>query len=70
MHFTPTYDSWLSQIELWLALLTQRAIKRKIMAYCEHYRESPKPFVWVVTVDSIFETLECLCTPINGTHHG
>ena len=28
LHFTPTYASWLNQVERWFALLSQRAIKR------------------------------------------
>jgi len=27
-YFTPTYASWLNQVERWLALLTQRQIRR------------------------------------------
>ena len=80
LHFTPTYASWLNQVERWFALLSQRAIKRqtfhsvtdlkrKIMAFCENYNESPKPFVWVATADSIFEKLERLCKHLTGTQH-
>ena len=69
LHFTPTFASWLNKVERWFALLSQRAImrqtfhsvtdlKRKIMAFCEHYNKSPKPFVWVATADSIFEKLK------------
>ena len=28
LHFTPTYASWLNQVERWFGLLSQRAIKR------------------------------------------
>jgi putative transposase len=28
LHFTPTYASWLNQVERWFALITQRAIRR------------------------------------------
>ncbi len=28
LHFTPTYSSWLNQVERWFGLLSQRAIKR------------------------------------------
>jgi putative transposase len=27
-HFTPTYASWLNQVERWFGLVTQRAIRR------------------------------------------
>jgi putative transposase len=28
MHYTPTYSSWLNQVERWFGLITQRAIRR------------------------------------------
>ena len=28
LHFTPTYSSWLNQVERWFALITGRAIRR------------------------------------------
>ncbi len=28
VHFTPTYASWLNQVERWFGLITQRAIRR------------------------------------------
>ena len=78
LHFTPTYASWLNQVERWFGLLSQRAIKRStfrsvtelrkhLMAFTEAYNESAKPFVWVATADSIFEKLERLCKCINRT---
>jgi transposase len=27
MHFTPTYSSWLNQIEIWLNILTKDVLK-------------------------------------------
>ena len=37
LHFTPTYSSWLSQVELWCA---------KIKRYIARYNEDPKPIRW------------------------
>ena len=28
MHFTPTYSSWLNQVERWFALLTDKKLRR------------------------------------------
>jgi len=28
LHFTPTYSSWINQVERWFGLITQRAIRR------------------------------------------
>jgi transposase len=30
LHFTPTYASWLNQVERWFALLTERQIRRGV----------------------------------------
>jgi putative transposase len=28
VHYTPTYASWLNQVEIWFNIITQRAIRR------------------------------------------
>jgi transposase len=80
LHFTPTYSSWLNQVERWFALITNQAIrrgsfdsvtdlKRQINIFVEHYNQHPKPFMWTATTESIFAKLERLCKVINGTQH-
>ena len=80
LHFTPTYSSWLNQVERWFALITQQAIRRgsfrnvrelvqKIDAYVAHYNAHKRPFVWTATADSIFAKLQRICKLINGTQH-
>jgi transposase len=80
LHFTPTYSSWLNQVERWFALITQQAIrrgsfdsvtdlKRKINEFVEHYSQHPRPFKWTATADSILAKIERLCKVINGTGH-
>jgi transposase len=80
VHYTPTYSSWLNQVERWSGLITQRAIrrgsfdsvpdlKRKINEYVEHYNQHPKPFQWTATADSILAKLERLGKVICGTAH-
>ncbi len=80
MHYTPTYASWLNQVERWFGLITQQAIRRgsfksvpdlvgRIKRYTEHYNLTAQPFVWTATADSIFAKLERLCKAINGTEH-
>jgi putative transposase len=80
VHFTPTYSSWLNQVERWFALITNQAIrrgsfdsvtdlKRKISEFVDHYNEHPKPFMWTATAESILDKLERLCKVINGTSH-
>jgi transposase len=57
LHFTPTYTSWLNQVELWFAKIerdliargiftSQHDLKRKIMRYIRHYNKSAKPVKW------------------------
>ena len=80
IHYTPTYASWLNQVERWFALITQQAIRRgsfrsvrelvaSIDRYVTHYNEHKRPFVWTATADSIFEKLQRICKVINGTQH-
>jgi len=80
IHFTPTYASWLNQVERFFALITDKAIRRgsfvsvrdlvnKIDHFISHYNQSCRPFVWTATADSILAKLQRLCQRINGTGH-
>src|SRR6266478_4330330 len=80
MHYTPTYSSWLNQVERWFGLITQRAIRRgsftsvqdlvrKIAAFVQHYNRSSRPFIWTATPDSILQKIARLCSRISGTRH-
>ena len=57
LHFTPTYSSWLNQIELWFAKIERDVIargvftsladlRRKLMKYIRHYNKAPKTVKW------------------------
>ena len=80
IHHTPTYASWLNQVEIWFNLITQKAIRRgtftsvrelvaKIQQYSDNYNRHPRPFVWTATADSILAKIERLCQSISGTGH-
>jgi len=80
VHFTPTYSSWLNQVEIWFNIVTQQAIRRgtfrsvrqlraKIDAFVQQYNRHCAPFMWVATADSILEKLKRLCEQISGTQH-
>ena len=80
LHFTPTYSSWLNQVERWFALITQQAIRRgsfksvkelitRINLFVQHYNRHSTPFAWTATPDSIFQKLSRLCARISGTGH-
>ncbi|WP_405124837.1 IS630 family transposase [Ralstonia pseudosolanacearum] len=80
MHFTPTYSSWLNQVERWFGLITQQAIRRgsfesvrqlisSIQQYVDQYNIHKRPFMWTATADSILEKIARLCKVISGTEH-
>jgi transposase len=57
LHFTPTYSSWLNQIELWFSKIERDVIargvftsladlRRKLMKYIRHYNKAPKTVKW------------------------
>ena len=68
VHFTPTYGSWLNQVERWFATLTQRQIKRgshrtvvelerAIKSFIAQHNSDPRPFHWVKTADEILASI-------------
>ena len=63
VHFTPTYASWLNQVEIWFNRITQQAIRRgtfssvkelveKIDHYIQNSNRRAQPFSWTATADS------------------
>lgn len=57
LHFTPTYSSWLNQVELWFSKIERDLIHRgvftsvpdlarRIMTYIRRYNEDPRPVKW------------------------
>lgn len=57
IHFTPTYSSWLNQVEIWFSKIQRDMIARgiftstadlarKIMRYIRHYNKAALPFKW------------------------
>lgn len=57
LHFTPTYSSWLNQVEIWFARLEREVIargiftsvkdlSRKLMRYIRAYSKTARPFRW------------------------
>jgi len=80
VHYTPTYASWLNQVEIWFNIITQKAIRRgtfrsvkdlvaKIDQFVNHYNKETQPFVWTATADSILEKIKRLCQCISETRH-
>jgi transposase len=59
-HFTPTYSSWLNQVEIWFAKIERDVnargvftsvadLARKIRKYIRAYAKSARPFRWTYT---------------------
>ena len=80
IHYTPTYSSWLNQVERWFGLITQQAIRRgsfrsvkhliaRIDHFVQQYNRNCRPFAWTATADSILQKLARLCSRISGTAH-
>jgi transposase len=57
LHFTPTYSSWLNQVELWFSKIERDLLARgiftsvadlarKIRRYIHRYNKAPKPIRW------------------------
>jgi putative transposase len=80
VHFTPTYASWLNQVEHWFNIITQRAIRRgtfrsvkqlvaRIEQFVRAYNQRATPFAWTATADSILEKIKRLCERISGTRY-
>jgi len=80
VHYTPTYASWLNQVEIWFNIITQRAIRRgtfnsvkalvaKIEQFVNQYNRNSHPFVWTATAYSILEKVKRLCQCISETGH-
>jgi len=78
VHFTPTYSSWLNQVETWFGIITRKTIRRgsfrstrelaeKIDLFVKGYNRDSKPFIWTASAESIFEKLERLCKFISVT---
>jgi transposase len=80
MHFTPTYSSWLNQVERWFGLLTDKqlrrgthrsiqALEKDIRDWIKNWNDNPKPFAWNKTADEILERLASYLQRIPGAGH-
>src|SRR5215217_3566460 len=72
LHFTPTYSSWLNQVERWFALLEQKQLKRgahrstaelenAVYEFIDVSNDNPRPFIWTKSADDILASLERFC---------
>lgn len=68
MHFTPTYSSWINQVERLFAEVTRdllqrsdhrsvQALEKDLREWVKTWNENPTPFVWTKTAEEILESL-------------
>jgi hypothetical protein len=68
-HFTPTSASWLNAVENFLSKMTRQRIRRGVFhsiadlqtainAYLAEHNDSPTPFVWTPSAETIMAKLE------------
>jgi transposase len=78
LHFTPTYASWLNQVERLFAELTDKAIRRgsfqsvaSLEKAIHDYLDArtDKPFVWTATADDILESIRRFCLRTSRSGH-
>jgi transposase/transcriptional regulator with XRE-family HTH domain len=80
MHFTPTYSSWINQVERFFAYVTAdllqrcdhrsvQALEGDIRAWVKAWNKNPKPFVWTKTADQILASLARFLQRTTGAGH-
>ena len=80
MHFTPTYSSWINQVERFFAYVTadllQRSDHRSVQAlesdihnWVKEWNENPKPFIWTKPAEQILQSLKRLLQRTTGAGH-
>ena len=80
LHFTPTYSSWINQVERWLAELQRRCLERGVFCSLDEltnaleqsiklWNQSAQPFRWTKTPDQIIDRICRYCARISGPGH-
>jgi putative transposase len=80
IHYTPTYASWLNQVETWFSIIERKTIRRgtfpsvkdlvvKIAQFVKNHNAKCAPFAWHATADSILGKVKRLCEAISETGH-
>jgi len=80
VHYTPTYSSWINQVERWFATLTEKQLRRgthrstneledAIRLFVALHNQNPKPFVWIKTADQILASVRRFCQRTSETGH-
>ena len=77
LHFTPTYSSWISQVERWFAELQRRCLDRGVFCslddltttlqdWIKTWNSNARPFRWTKTADQIIDLQDLRQRPVLG----
>jgi transposase len=77
LHFTPTYASWISQVERWFAELQRRCLDRGVFCSLDEltaalensiktWNSNARPFKWTKTADQIIDRICRYCSRVSG----
>jgi transposase len=80
IHYSPTYASWLNQVETWFSIVERNTIRRgtfpsvkdlvlKIAQFVKEYNAHCRPFAWHATADSILGKVKGIFQTISETEH-
>jgi len=80
LHFTPTYSSWINQVERWLAELQRRCLERGVFCSLDEltaaledwiklWNQDARPFTWTKTPDQIIDRICRYCARISEPAH-
>jgi len=80
MHFTPTYSSWINQVERLFAEVTRdllqrsdhrtvQALEKDLRDWVRTWNENPEPFIWTKTAEEILASLRRLLQRTTGAGH-
>lgn len=80
LHFTPTYSSWLNEVERWFAELQRRQLERGVFCSIEQLRQAlerwitvwntdPHPFIWTATAGQILDKIAYHCRRFSEPAH-
>ncbi|MET9527002.1 IS630 family transposase [Streptomyces coeruleorubidus] len=80
LHFTPTYSSWINQVERWFAELERRCLERGVFCslddlksaledWIKVWNDQARPFTWTKTADQILDRVCRYCSRISEPAH-